>query len=60
MRYLLDSSALVALGLIHHEFHERVAGWARAQQFPRLATCAITELDSSGCWRGWRLRCLLM
>ena len=44
MRYLLDVNALVALGFIHHEFHERVAGWVRAQQFPTLATCSITEL----------------
>jgi predicted nucleic acid-binding protein len=44
MRYLLDVNALVALGFIHHEFHERVAGWLRAQQFPPLATCSITEL----------------
>ena len=44
MRYLLDVNALVALGFIHHEFHERVAGWVQAQQFPPLATCSITEL----------------
>ena len=44
MKYLLDVNALVALGFIHHEFHGRVAGWLRAQQFPALATCSITEL----------------
>jgi len=44
MKYLLDVNALVALGFIHHEFHDRVAAWLRAQQFPALATCSITEL----------------
>jgi hypothetical protein len=34
MKYLLDVNALVALGLIHHEFHDRVAAWVRAAQFP--------------------------
>ncbi|MGB7152496.1 MAG: hypothetical protein WBD45_25280, partial [Terriglobales bacterium] len=28
----------------HHEFHDRVGVWMRSQQFPPLATCAITEL----------------
>jgi len=44
MTYLLDVNALVALGFAHHEFHDRVASWVRAQQFPPLATCSITEL----------------
>lgn len=44
MIYLLDVNTLVALGFDHHEFHGRVAAWLRAQQFPPLATCSITEL----------------
>ena len=44
MKYLLDVNALVALGLSHHEFHDRVAAWLDAQKFPPLATCSITEL----------------
>jgi predicted nucleic acid-binding protein len=44
VKYLLDVNALVALGFIHHEFHDRMACWVRAQQFPDLATCSITEL----------------
>jgi predicted nucleic acid-binding protein len=44
MKYLLDVNALVALGFIHHEFHNRIAAWVQAQQFPPLATCSITEL----------------
>ena len=44
MKYLLDVNALVALGFIQHEFHDRVASWVQAQQFPPLATCSITEL----------------
>lgn len=47
MRYLLDVNALVALGLLQHEFHGRVANWVRKlanKGVPELATCAITEL----------------
>jgi len=44
MRYLLDVNALVALGLRNHEFHERVARWLQAEEFPPVATCSITEL----------------
>jgi predicted nucleic acid-binding protein len=44
MKYLLDVNALVALGLIHHEFHDRVASWIKTQRFPSLATCSIPEL----------------
>ncbi len=44
MTYLLDVSALVALGFTQHEFHERVVNWLLSQPTPKLATCAITEL----------------
>jgi uncharacterized protein len=44
MRYLLDVNALVALGVTHHEFHDRVAAWIKAARFPAVATCSITEL----------------
>lgn len=44
MKYLLDVNALVALGFIHHEFHDRITAWLRAKNFPPLATCSITEL----------------
>jgi predicted nucleic acid-binding protein len=44
MTFLLDVNALVALGFAHHEFHDRVARWIKAQGFPALATCSITEL----------------
>ena len=44
MKYLLDVNALVALGFSHHEFHERMAAWLQAEQFPQLASCSITEL----------------
>jgi uncharacterized protein len=44
MKYLLDVNALVALGFLHHEFHDRVAAWVKNQGFPELATCSITEL----------------
>jgi hypothetical protein len=45
--YLLDVNSLLALGVLHHEFHQRVAGWvARLAKSgnPLLATCSITEL----------------
>ena len=47
MKYLLDVNALVALGFLEHEFHQRVALWLRrlaAKGTPDLATCSITEL----------------
>jgi predicted nucleic acid-binding protein len=47
MTYLLDVNALVALGFLQHEFHERVAHWVHAlasQGVPEFATCSITEL----------------
>jgi predicted nucleic acid-binding protein len=42
--YLLDVSALVALGFIEHEFNDRVVSWLLSEPKPVLATCAITEL----------------
>ena len=44
MKYLFDVSALVALGFVQHEFHERVAVWIRRQSSMELITCSITEL----------------
>jgi len=47
MTYLLDVNSLIALGVLHHEFHGRVAAWvARLAKkgIPDLATCSITEL----------------
>lgn len=47
MRYLLDVNTLLALVVLEHEFHERVASWLkrlRASGVPELATCSITEL----------------
>jgi len=44
MIYLLDVNALVALGFINHEFHDRLASWVRSQNLPNLASCSITEL----------------
>jgi predicted nucleic acid-binding protein len=47
MKYLLDVNALVALGFLQHEFHERVATWVHASTAKgtvELATCSITEL----------------
>jgi predicted nucleic acid-binding protein len=47
MKDLLDVNALVALGFLQHEFHERVAAWVRtwaSKGALELATCSITEL----------------
>lgn len=47
MKYLLDVNALVALGVLDHEFHERIAKWVNsliANGGAELATCSITEL----------------
>jgi predicted nucleic acid-binding protein len=42
--YLLDINALVALGFINHEFHDRVASWVHSHNSTSLASCSITEL----------------
>ncbi|HKW33367.1 MAG TPA: PIN domain-containing protein [Candidatus Acidoferrum sp.] len=47
MRYLLDVNALLALVILEHEFHARVASWVKrlgTTGVPELATCSITEL----------------
>jgi uncharacterized protein len=47
MRYLLDVNSLLALVVLEHEFHARVASWVKglsADGVPELATCSITEL----------------
>ena len=44
MIYLLDVNALVALGFINHEFHDRLAAWVQSQDSISLASCSITEL----------------
>ncbi|MFZ0315172.1 MAG: PIN domain-containing protein [Candidatus Korobacteraceae bacterium] len=47
MKRLLDVNALLAFGIIDHEFHERVVSWInelRSETEVELATCSITEL----------------
>ena len=47
MTYLLDVNSLLALGVLHHEYHERVGDWVTRlakKEIPNLATCSITEL----------------
>ena len=47
MTYLLDVNALVALGVLQHEFHSHVSSWVatlRQQGGSQLATCSMTEL----------------
>jgi hypothetical protein len=44
MKYLLDVTALVALGIFHHGFHDRVNAWITSQAGAQWLTCSITEL----------------
>ncbi|HLV96926.1 MAG TPA: hypothetical protein VKS44_17165, partial [Candidatus Acidoferrales bacterium] len=47
MKYLLDVNTLLALVILEHEFHARVASWVEhlgASGVPEMATCSITEL----------------
>jgi predicted nucleic acid-binding protein len=47
VRYLLDVNALLALAILEHECHPRVANWVErlaTKGVPELATCSITEL----------------
>ncbi len=44
MTYLLDVNTLVALGIVNHEFHGRVASWVQSSRSANLASCSITEL----------------
>ncbi len=47
MTYLLDVNTLLALVVMEHEFHARVASWVErlgTEGVPELATCSITEL----------------
>ena len=43
MIYLLDVNALLAFGVVQHQFHDRVSVWV-SQVLGELATCSITEL----------------
>lgn len=43
MKCLLDANALVALGFVQHEFHERINRRLAAES-PSLLSCSITEL----------------
>jgi len=47
MKYLLDVNTLLALAVLEHEFHARIASWVErlgASGAPEMATCSITEL----------------
>ena len=47
MTYLLDVNALLALGVVRHQFHDRVGAWiahVAHKAALELATCSITEL----------------
>jgi predicted nucleic acid-binding protein len=47
MIFLLDVNALVALGVVEHQFHQKVTAWvgtSRSSGNLKLLTCSITEL----------------
>jgi uncharacterized protein len=44
MRYLLDVNALIAFGVIPHQFHQRVAHWIKSLRGSTFMTCSITEI----------------
>jgi uncharacterized protein len=44
MKFLLDVSALLSLGVLDHEFHARTVNFLATNRIAELATCAITEL----------------
>ena len=44
MRYLFDVNALIAVGIFHHQFHDRVNAWITSQRGAEWLTCSITEL----------------
>src|SRR5579859_4301116 len=47
MRYLLDVSSLLALGIEQHQFRPRLRSWLASLATtgtPEFATCSITEL----------------
>lgn len=44
MKFLLDVSALLSLGVLDHEFHDRTVKFLGRSGATELATCAITEL----------------
>jgi predicted nucleic acid-binding protein len=44
MRYLLDVNALIAFGVIQHQFHQRVVHWIQSQRGSTFLTSSITEI----------------
>src|SRR5438552_1259715 len=44
MKFLLDVNALIALGVVNHQFHARALTWAGNRVSSELLTCPITEL----------------
>jgi predicted nucleic acid-binding protein len=44
MKYLLDVNALIAFGVTHHQFHQRVVNWIRSQRGSIFITTSVTEI----------------
>jgi predicted nucleic acid-binding protein len=44
MKYLLDVNALIAFGIVQHQFHQRVADWIYSQRGSTFLTTSVTEL----------------
>lgn len=43
-KYLFDVSALLALGIVRHQFHERVLRWIQSESSSTFYTCSIVEI----------------
>jgi predicted nucleic acid-binding protein len=44
MRYLLDVNALIAFGIVQHQFHERIVQWVASQRGSAFLTTPVTEI----------------
>ena len=44
MTYLLDVNALIAFGVVQHQFHQRVVDWIRSQRGSVFLTSSVTEI----------------
>jgi predicted nucleic acid-binding protein len=44
MKYLLDVNALIAFGVIQHQFHQRVVNWIQSERGSIFLTTSVTEI----------------
>jgi predicted nucleic acid-binding protein len=44
MRYLLDVNALIAFGIVQHQFHDRVVAWVKSTSASTFLTTPVAEI----------------